>query len=609
MRNYFLFGFFSLGLGLAGACNNDPEAVNRTQASPSVRELLEEVCSVSLRCCSRGEVDYFHGPYVDAENCAERLFDQTSRSALGGVLLSELDDFGTGGVLVPNLGALDQAVQEGRTTVDLAALEVCKEHLGGLGCNEPLEEEDEEVTGCQPPPPPAEENPCDARKLFVGRLGAGSVCTSTGSTSFECAPGLVCVGGYGLGVTGRCIDAQQEGGLCSANYECDEGLYCSELDGSCTRPRKEGDVCVFADRNDPAPAPETLLVRCEDHLSCDPITNTCVASCQAGASCTTDEDCDEEQELTCIMGRCGLPRGLGLPCADTPTESHCQDGYFCGPDRLDPTQRVCTEKKADAATCAGHEECESGFCPTDTYRCTATVPVGDPCPSQFNEQCNGGRCVVEAAPASPGYCIASSDCPNSGTCDTLSGSCGNYCVAVRPDGATCSLDEECESGDCIAGSCRTGPLALGVRCDTALDCESEFCSYDDERVCVELPLPLNSPCFASSECDSGVCFSATAGEPTSCVTGSGEGEACGQTNQAPCNPKQFYCDFEEEDPPVCVKLKETGEACKGPVECRGDCTVRHGRQMCSAAAPEDEAVCGGADPVALPEAPAAAAAR
>lgn len=593
MRKYFLFGFFGLGLGLTGACN-DAGTGNGTPASPSVRLLLESMCDVSLRCCSRGEVDYYHGPYVDAENCVDRLFEQASRTTIAGVPFSELQEPGTA-VYVPNLGALDQAVQDGRTKIDAAALEACQEHLADLACNEPAAEE--EAEGCQPTPAAPEETPCALDKLFVGRLGVGSACSSTGGLSLECAPGLFCAGGLGLGVTGRCVEAQEEGELCNDDHECADELYCSELDGSCQRPRAEGEVCVFADRNDPAPAPETLLVRCEDHLSCDPITNTCVARCQAGASCLSDEDCDAEAELTCILGRCSQPRGEGLPCQSA---EHCEEEFYCGPDVLDPTQSFCSVKKQDSEDCTDHLECASGYCSADTNQCTPAVAVGEPCPSGLDAQCDGGRCAQEETTASSGYCAAADECPNSGSCDTYYGTCGTYCVAIKQDGAACTLDNECESGECIAGFCRTSPLDLGVACDDASDCESEFCSHDDEPVCAELPLPLNEPCFSGDECASGVCFASTPGEPPTCGNGLDEGESCGAAGQAPCNPKELYCDVEESEAPVCVRLKETGEICKTSVECRGDCVPRHGRSMCSPAAPEDEAVCGGTDPLRPP---------
>jgi hypothetical protein len=555
--------------------------IDPNPASPIVRELLESACDLSLRCCSRGEVDYYLGPWVDEDSCADRLFDLATVSGAAVIDLASLAGITDVSLVIPNLAALDQAVQEGRVVVDEEAVDACRDHLQSVACNEA----EGSSEGCEPLPPPPADSPCDLEDLFVGQLLEEEVCSSIDGASLDCAPGLTCAVGLGLGTTGRCVAVKHENEPCTATAECDRDLYCAPLDATCQRLRTEGEVCVFADREDPSPPPETLLLGCTPDLSCDPITSICVARCQAGAACIYDEECDDGQELTCIVDRCGMPRAAGLPCA---VDDDCDEGLHCGPDVFDPAALVCTAPKQNNDDCVAHDECQSGFCRPSTLRCSPQVMVGDACISGDSSECDGGACVREEPLTS---CEGPADCPITGVCNTTLGQCGTYCVEAKPDGATCLVDTECTSNACVAGFCRTRPLDPGVACEVAEDCGSSFCSYDTMRVCAELPLPLGSPCLTSFECESGVCFS-TVGSPE-CINGSEEGEPCGESDRPPCNPKQYYCDQEAEPTPLCAPLKETGEECETETECRGDCALRHSRLLCTPAAAEDEAVCDG----------------
>lgn len=545
--------------------------------APTVRSLATALCDLAYRCCTQGEINYYLGPYVQDDDCEERLLRATQlESSLGFSLqLSEQVSLD-----LPNLGALEQANLEGRGTVSEQDVADCIAYLEGLDCAM----EEEEQAGCVPPDPPPEETPCDADNLFIGSVPSGGECSSPG-TSYECAEGLVCRTNSSLGVTGQCVPAGQQGDLCFANPECDDELYCSLLDGTCQPLRQEGESCVYADRDDPSPTPGTLLLACEPHLYCDPVTDSCVAYCQRGAPCAVEEQCDEEAELSCILGRCDELRGEGLPCG---IDDDCAEDRACGFDPNYPGTLVCIDRLANDEVCLSHVECQSGFCSPLTMRCAATVGADQPCPSTLDEECNMGVCEQEVV-----YCTDDGDCPLSGSCNLLINQCGTYCVALRPDGATCTLDDECLSGVCIAGFCRTPPLGNGQPCDLDDQCESEFCGLETDRVCTELPLSLGARCTASSQCESLVCF---AGSPTAdltCMTGLDEGEACNDPTLPPCNPHKYFCD-DAEQPAVCAPLYETGEECENSVQCRGTCTLNFGRMMCSPAVPEGSAICDGA---------------
>jgi hypothetical protein len=546
---------------------------------PQITSLASTVCDVAFRCCARGEVDWYVGPYIDKAHCAARFVEHASLSS-GATI--DLYQFLKMKVTVPNVGALDRAQGDGRIKLDEKALTACVGYLAGLPCNAYKEQPE----GCVPPEPPPEPTPCDPKVLFTGQLREGARCTSS-LGSLECKAGLGCRTDDDLGVYGTCVHVSDVGEPCVTDGECADLLYCSQLDGTCQKPRIEGETCLFANRDDPNPPPETALIRCRADLSCDPLTDTCVVACQRGAKCEDNANCDKDQDLICIQKRCDLKRIEGLPCE---TDVDCEKGLRCDYDKADPTKKVCSQRLPLNSPCTSHAECAGDFCDPTTGHCAAPLAAGSLCPTGINEQCFNGRCVEEGI-----SCTADLDCPSSKKCNLAKGECAAYCVALLPDGAPCGQDSDCDSGDCVASFCRTTPLANGVECDQPTDCDSEFCSLDAKPVCKELPLPLGDPCSSSEQCDSLVCFSDFSSTlKKTCVSGLEQGEQCGQTTKPPCDPKKFYCDTEEV-PSICVPLKEVGEACESDIQCRGTCTLHptFNRTMCDPTPAPKTAICDG----------------
>jgi len=562
---------------LFGACE-----VKQAPAEPQIEEVFEAFCDMTFTCCEEVEAGYFVGPYVLPSECTSRMMEFASVSPVTAIDLTLVAGLRMGDLLIPNLPALNEAVQDGRTVISREGLDECKEYLGSGDCNEYVEPEP--LEGCQPAVPAPPPGPCDPSNLFIGQLIEGQDCTS-GGFSFECKPGYRCGTGAGLGVNGRCVRLRQVTETCVADTDCESGLYCSKLDGTCKAFSDVGETCAYADRNDPAPSADTLLVRCASHLACNPLSELCVEACQEGALCAYDTDCDDGLGLTCILGRCSQPRQLDQPCAMT---ENCDEGLRCATNPQAPAELSCQPTLPLNAPCTEGTDCESGYCPATSTTpgtaliCTEPVDIGEPCPMATSDQCGDGACVRESPSTA---CTLPADCPNSGEC-MVDGYCGYYCIEKKDDGATCDVDTECTSETCIAGFCRTIPLDLGVACEDAAECESLFCNYETERECDNLPLDLNDPCLFGGECDSGVCFE------NECTNGLDEGDGCGDAGDPPCNPFETYCDFELETP-ICVILRETGEECDSPLQCRGDCVLAQSRMLCSPAAKKEAAVCDG----------------
>jgi len=563
-----------------GCGDEESEPAPPAPAAPAIQSLASAVCDLSFRCCSRGEMNYFFGPFYDETNCSSRLMTTAAFEPGAQLDLAPLAGLD---LKLPNLGALEQANLEGRGTVNADALAKCVAYLKELPCpswKEP-EKDDGKCKAAQPPPEPT---PCDPDKLFIGQVQAGGACTSKGA-ALECAAGLTCVTDEDLGVTGRCVKLGETGDPCAASGECGKGLYCTLADGTCQPYRKQGEACAYSDREDPMPDESTLIIRCEPGLSCDPITEICVARCERGSSCDSDDDCDDEQQLECVAGRCDLRRAEGLPCEQ---DSDCEEQLRCESDPATPGTRRCVPRLEDDQACASHGDCISGFCHPQLHTCAARVGAGALCATGDDKQCADGRCEREEVP-----CTADNECPITAVCDLNYGLCSHYCVELKPDGAPCEESRECVSEQCVVGYCRTPPLVAGHECDDHAQCESGFCGLEEERVCTDLPLPLGARCSSGSQCESLVCFdSAENGEPT-CVTGLSEGEACGDPDQAPCNPHKLYCETVDEAKPTCLKLHETGEECDRSAQCRGECSIVFARRMCTPAAPQKAAVCDG----------------
>lgn len=579
-----------------GACGKSDEGHNII--TPTVDGLAQTLCDFAFRCCSPGEVGFYVAPFINAENCTDRLMDATLAPSSVSLTIPAFHGLT---VSIPNLGSLDRAIREKRTIIDSEALAACKAYLDGLACNVP--DPTSTDTACKPFEPPPEDTPCDPRNLFVGRLHEGDACTSDG-LSYECGPGLYCGRNLALGQTGQCISTGHIGDHCLEDFECDEGLYCSMLDGTCMAPRGAGETCVYADHLDPNPPEATLLVRCQDDLACDPITHTCVVHCQQGAPCGSDDDCDQTDTanpLQCITGRCDYPRDVGLPCANT---VDCKEGLRCIPGERDPSQYLCSLREVDGAPCAVNTDCQSEFCDRftagTTPKCAPKAAPNALCPTGYDDQCLDGLCQGNNG-ATCTVATQAVDC-GVGKCNAITSRCQNVCVALKIDNSLCDYDGECVSQTCVYSSsaavqnangfCRTLPLAEGTECESDYQCDTDFCSRDAVSVCTRLPLVNGARCDTNEQCDSLVCFPQTSTSYIEvCTAGLLEGDQCGGGN-APCDPKALYCNYDLE-PPLCVPLHETGEPCKSSVECRGSCVIRNGRQMCNDVPKPDEAICDG----------------
>lgn len=182
-------------------------------------------------------------------------------------------------------------------------------------------------------------------------------------------------------------------------------------------------------------------------------------------------------------------------------------------------------------------------------------------PNGFDE----GSCrdVLEGSTALGQPCQRSSDCVGDAYCDVSMG-CPGTCMARKPEGAECSLDDECSYSEGVLscyhgmsakGACHTqaftpkatqgkpctrrlSPAAEAILCEDDLWCDTApggDPNMDVMGVCAP-PIGDGMPCRDSDDvCLTGVCNTDTLKcEPVKVVTA--EGEACNKEALVVCDP-------------------------------------------------------------------------
>jgi hypothetical protein len=173
--------------------------------------------------------------------------------------------------------------------------------------------------------------------------------------------------------------------------------------------------------------------RCATGTFCNPTNTTCTALKAAGASCTSQEECD-----------------YGSACiGDGPTG-------LC--TKLPHTGETCTDFCTDFGS----------ICDPTTKKCVKVVLAGDACLGQgFNSNCSvlyscdAGRC--NAGLAIGAQCAADDHCADfRAFCDVPEGALNGTCVLPKANGQSCIFDEDCDSSFCDfdMGLCVDEPVCI-----------------------------------------------------------------------------------------------------------------------------------------------------
>jgi hypothetical protein len=238
--------------------------------------------------------------------------------------------------------------------------------------------------------------------------------------------------------------------------------------GRCAVRHAEGESCSFEKADVPDAGTET--VPCLERLSCDPMTETCVAFCSAGYDCADDSSCPAEQ--SCIPFDIGdgvytycAVRGLenGDRCD---THRDCADDLYCNGS-------ACESDLAIDEVCGADYQCASGTYCAGT--CRIVKNAGETCAS--DHECNAETTIG---------CITSDD--------------GTMCrTAMLVDGDACAPGQNAGGNWCSTGICEdlSNDAVANPRCHVGADTGS---ACDDSDATLGVPR-----CATTQYCDEGFC--------------------------------------------------------------------------------------------------------
>ena len=345
---------------------------------------------------------------------------------------------------------------------------------------------------------------------------------------------------------------------CEPGHQCLAQTADGVTTGVCSGKRKNGQPCTDASQCDSN--------QCVDGVCCE---NACQGACRA---------CN----LPSSPGRClSVARGARDP------RSTCSDlgASACSTNGLCDGQGGC--QKYPAGTTCGRQSCTAGaYTPPPTCN-TAGQCVASRSRTCSPYVCNGDTCFTS--------CSTSAQCAAGEFCNT--GSCG-----LKPRGADCTADKECQSGFCAQGVCCDSRCANAcTACD--LPASTGTCTAvadgaaDPQGKCVATGYGSCGPTGAclkgqcayaqqGMSCAAAVCASSSSLTPTSTCDGKGAcikppTQSCGTFTCAngacktSCTPATEPRDCVP--PNTCVDnscgLRVNGAACTDPRQCRsGFCT-------------------------------------
>ncbi|MBT9557377.1 MAG: hypothetical protein IV100_15160, partial [Myxococcales bacterium] len=346
-------------------------------------------------------------------------------------------------------------------------------------------------------------------KPYGGACKVQAECVTTQCLAFGtcgcAASNANCAGTQFCDNAGYCQTKLGNGGVCTANSQCQSGKcpagYCVQClsDGECVG----GQFCDAAGY-------------CQNKLA-------------TGTACIKDS--------ACASGMCS-----GV-CVDCRVDGHCSGGQYCDGVR-------CANKLANGGVCSANSHCQSGKCPAGY--CVQCLSDGECAGGQFcdgagycqNKLATGSACIKDSACATglcSGVCVnckTNSHCGGGQFCD------GVYCQNKKGLGSTCLTNSECSSGQCAAGFCGCnyadencsggyycdaaacfGKKAGGSLCSRGGECQSGSCSGG---VC---GCAGDSQCGSTQYCSGGTCtakLAAGAGcsSGNQCISGTCQGVNC-----------------------------------------------------------------------------------
>jgi hypothetical protein len=310
------------------------------------------------------------------------------------------------------------------------------------------------------------------------------------------------------GVDDDC-DGSTDADVCDDDNSCTEdscdpeaGCQFEPLTGvSCD----DGDVCTLADHCDAGVCAGTTI-NCGDNNvcttdSCDP-AGGCLYSfnnlaCDDGDPCTVGDHCTQ--------GNCD---GEPVSC-ECKVDSDClvlEDGDLCNGTLVCDTFKFphqCSVEAGTVITCPEPEgpgsECLEAFCQPATGDCSEVAAnedglCDDDDPCTLSSTCGDGECLGGV----PINCADKDVCTDD-SCDPSDGCVHTANVAGCDDGDPCTIQDQCDAGQCLPGPtilCGDDNPCTTDSCDPAVGCVHTM----NQAVCND-----NNVCTTNDLCANGAC--------------------------------------------------------------------------------------------------------
>jgi hypothetical protein len=380
-------------------------------------------------------------------------------------------------------------------------------------------------------------------------------CVSDATQPRYCDASSVCTNGTKANGAACTASGQCTSGFCIDGYCC--STACTTTCYSCGLPGTLGSCAAIP----PGQVDHSATTPCDGSMQyC--LNGTCASNKKAnGLACSTGTDCGSGfcVDSTCCNSACtgqcqscGVAGSLGscvnLPAGmqDTNSSTMCAGSQYC-----DGKGACQSGLKANGATCAAGTECGSmncvdgvccdSTCTTACYACNLPTSLGACTPVAAGAN-DGTAC------ASPMFCTADAKCMG----------------GKKANGATCTLDSDCGSNNCIdkvccesscGGKCRTCANATG-------SCVPVGAGLDPRNDC-------NNAAPCGGKCDGqGACAFAPAGK--TCAPA-----GCQDSTQLITNGN--VCDGAGNCNPMAIAKDCNGFGCytdaNGVAQCRTDCAT------------------------------------
>jgi hypothetical protein len=454
--------------------------------------------------------------------------------------------------------------------------------------------------------------------------------------------------GSGIACTGLMNANTCPGTACTSDANCVAGYYCASTGtagvGSCQLQRTKGAVCNIATGGDceSPPCSECGGSTCVDSVCCGssscPACEACSTALAPGGTngtCSpvtkgTDPhtSCNGSTQTCNGSGACALKNGQAATLATACASGNLANGVCCNtacgvlgcdvctaalgtsPDGTCGAAKAgsvgapsCSPLVCDGSgetcptTCAGDDNCASGFYCGSDKTCHARKGTGSTCnvgtasaPADCAQggchECANGGCVDGVCCSTPS-CGACEACAASLTGGT-NGTCSHALVGSDPHGdcastSTCNGSGVCGlkngQGSTSANACASGNLADGVCCSTGCGAACQQCTaFGSNPAGTCAPLPSGSagtPACGAVVCDGthGTCPGASCASDADCAAG-------------------FYCGTGSGTTGTCQPQRSQGIACNVTAGANGDCFTANCHECGGTTSCVDNVCCG-----------------